>query len=98
MVMTILEVRVSQQYWEALEQAYQEATEDRPPGFVQSYLLHSTKDPGLWWILTIWSSQEALDAMRGSRETPRGVLLFRNAKAEPSLSVFQVAQQIVPEG
>lgn len=98
MVMTILEALVSQENWGAPEQGYQEATEDRPPGFVQSYLIHSTKDPGFWRVLTIWSSQEALDTMRSSRETPRGVLLFRNAKAEPSLSIFEIVQQITPKG
>jgi hypothetical protein len=34
--------------------------------------------------------------MRQSGETPRGVLIFHAAGADPVLSVFEVAQQIVP--
>ena len=46
----------------------------------------------MWRILTVWENREALDAMRSSGETPRGVLMFRSAKAEPALSVFEIVQ------
>jgi heme-degrading monooxygenase HmoA len=97
MVMTILEAHVTKGNWAALEQAFQLAAQERDPGLVQSFLSHSTKDADLWRILTVWESREALDAMRRSNETPRGVLIFRSAKAEPSLSIFEIVQQIVPE-
>jgi hypothetical protein len=97
MVMTILEGRVSKENWGALEQAYQLAAQHRDPGLVQSFLIQSSKDADLWRILTLWSSQAALDAMRSSGETPRGVLIFRSANTEPVLSIFKVAQQITPE-
>jgi hypothetical protein len=96
MVMTILEAYVSEENWSALEQAYRLATQQRDPGLVQSFLIHSSKDLDLWRILTVWSSREALDKMRSSGETPRGVLIFRSANAEPILSVFEVVQQIIP--
>lgn len=97
MVMTILEARVSQENWAALEQAYQQGAQHRDPGLVQSFLIHSPKEDELWRILTVWQSREALEAMRKSNETPRGVLMFRSAKAEPVLSIFDIIQQITPE-
>jgi heme-degrading monooxygenase HmoA len=95
MIMTILEGRVENQNWSKLEQAYQEGSQHNEPGLVQSFLIHSTKETDLWRIVTLWSSREALDAMRQLNETPRGVLMFRQANSEPSLSVFEVVQQII---
>jgi quinol monooxygenase YgiN len=97
MVMTILEARVSPAKWAALEQAYQEGAQHRDAGLVQSFLIQSSKEDNLWRILTIWSSRQALDAMRSTGETPRGILIFRAAGAEPVLSIFTIAQQIDPE-
>ncbi len=92
MVMTILEARVSKEYWATLEKAFQLAVQHKDAGMVQTFLLHSVKDVDIWRILTVWESQEALAAMRSSGETPRGVQMFGEAKAEPSLSIFHVAQ------
>jgi hypothetical protein len=97
MVMTILEGRVEKDNWSALEQAYQEASRHQDAGLVQSFLIHSSKEVDLWRILTLWSSREALDAMRQSSETPRGILMFRQAHTEPQLSIFEVVQQINPK-
>ncbi len=96
MVMTILEGRVLKENRPALEQAYLEAAEVEEPGLVRSYLIHATREADLWRILTIWSSREALDAMRKSQETPRGVLIFRSAGSEPALAIFEIVQEIVP--
>lgn len=94
MVMTILEGRVSKEYWSALKQEFKQASDSRDPGLEQSYLVQSTREPDLWRIMTIWSSREALDAMRKTTETPRGVLMFRSAHTEPALSVFDIVEQI----
>ncbi len=96
MIMTILEGRVSKESWPALEQAYKQGGEHEEPGLVHSMLIQSVKEPDLWRILTIWTNREALDAMRQSTETPRGVLIFRQAHTEPLLSIFDVVQQITP--
>ncbi len=64
---------------------------------MQSFLIQNAKDEELWRILTVWQSQEALDAMRSSGETPRGVLIFRSAHAEPTLSIFKIEKQFIPE-
>jgi hypothetical protein len=94
MVMTILEARVAKENWQILQEAYQEAAQQRDIGLEQSFMIHSKKEPDLWRILTVWHNQEALDALRNSGETPRGVLMFREAKAEPTLSIFDVDQWI----
>ena len=91
MVMTILEAHVAPEKWAALEEAYNSGIENLDAGLVQTFLIHSIADPALWRIVTIWHSREALDKMRQSKETPRGVLMFRAAGAEPTLSVFDVA-------
>ncbi len=90
MVTTILEAHVTPEKAGALEQAYNEAIKQLEPGIVQTFLLHSSADPTLWQIVTVWRSREALDAMRQSGTIPRGVLIFRPADAEPTLSIFQV--------
>ncbi len=94
MVMTILEGRVAKENWPALEEAYQKGADHEEPGLVRSYLIHSMKEADLWRILTVWSSREALEAMRQSAETPLGVLMFRRAHSEPTLAVYDIAQQI----
>ncbi len=94
MVMTILEGHVTKENWPAIEQAFQQAAEVEEPGLVRSYLIHDFKEPELWRILTIWSSREALDAMRKSQETPKGVLMFRSAGTEPILTISDIVMQI----
>jgi quinol monooxygenase YgiN len=91
MVMTVLEARVSPERWEALRASYAERarlSEDAP--VVESFLVQSDDDPQTWRIVTVWRDRESLDAMRGSGETPTGVLIFRDADAEPRLSIFNV--------
>ncbi len=95
MVMTILEARVAPEKFAALENAYREGIQKLDPGIVQTFLIHSIQDSALWRIITIWASRAALDAMRQSGETPRGVLMFRAAGAEPTLTLFDVAADAV---
>ncbi len=94
MVMTILEGRVAGENWSVLEEAFQKAADHEEPGLLRSYLVHSMKDVDLWRILTVWSSREALEAMRQTAETPTGILIFRKAQSEPTLSVYDITQQI----
>ena len=93
---TILEARVPSGREADLQMAYRAAGQDPfPPGLVGSALLHATDDSTLWRIETFWESRESLEAMRG-RGTPRGVLIFRAAGVEPTLTVFDVADQLTP--
>lgn len=93
MVMTILEARVDRQKWSALEAEYNAAIQKLDAGIVHTYLIHSKSDGDFWRILTLWESREVLEAMRQSGETPRGVLIFRAADAQPTLTIFDVIAQ-----
>jgi quinol monooxygenase YgiN len=91
MVMTILEAQVAPERWDALRRSYLARARLPDSGaIVESFLIQGTDDDGTWRIVTVWRDQEALDAMRGSGETPAGVLIFRDADAEPRLTIFTV--------
>lgn len=90
MIMTILEAHVASEKWAALEQAYEAGTERIPPQIMQTFLVQGSADPTLWRIISVWRSREALEEYQRSAETPGGVLIFRAANAEPTLSVFDV--------
>lgn len=92
MVITILEAEVRQELWEKLKQAYHDKTRTLPESILQSYLGQSQTKPTTWRILTVWHSQADVDALRSSGETPTGVLIFQEAEATPTLSIFEVAK------
>lgn len=95
-VLTVLEAAVAPGREDALQAAYREAAQDAlPPGLVRSVLLRASDDGSLWRIETLWESRAALEAMRG-RGTPRGILIFRSAGAEPTVSILEVAAEISP--
>lgn len=91
MIMTVLEARVEPDRWVALREAYSAAGVNLPPQMVETFLVQSTDDPMIWRGVSIWRSREALEEYRRGVETPGGVLLFRAAGAEPTLSIFEVA-------
>jgi quinol monooxygenase YgiN len=91
MVMTILEATVDEDQWQTLRDVYARETKVLDPGIVQTLLVQNSREPKLWRIITLWESRAALDEMRQSNQTPRGVLMFREANAEPSLTIFHVA-------
>ncbi len=91
MVLTILEARVAPEKAQRLHDAYSQGIQHLDAGIVQTFLLRNAKDPALWQIATLWKDREALDAMRRTGETPRGVVMFRAAGAEPVLSILEVA-------
>jgi hypothetical protein len=91
MVMTVLEAQVAADRWDALRRSYEARARLPDSGaIVESFLIQGTDDGSTWHIVTVWRDQEALDAMRGSGETPTGVLIFRDADAEPRLTVFTI--------
>lgn len=93
-VMTVVEARVAREQWGRLEAAYAEATRQLPPQMLETFLLQSAADPELWRAMSVWRSSEALEAYRSSVDTPRGVLIFRAAGAEPSLGLFDVVANV----
>lgn len=93
MVLTILEATVSPDRVAELQAAFRDAAPQVPPGFIRSHLVSASADPMRWRIETLWTSRDALVAMRQAG-TPAGVLMFRAAGAEPSLSIYDVAATI----
>ncbi len=91
MVLTILEARVESYNWPTLRREYSKATTQLIPQIAQTFLVQSEKDQSLWRIMTIWKSQDALEEMRNSGQIPAGVLMFRAAGAEPTLSIYDIA-------
>jgi quinol monooxygenase YgiN len=90
MVMTMLEGQVAPDRVADLERAYREAVEDVPSGILETYLVRDTRRPSFYRILTVWSDQAALDAMRASGATPRGIQVFQAAGAGPEVSLLDV--------
>jgi quinol monooxygenase YgiN len=90
MVLTQLEARVAPEQWEVLKQSYHNTTRQVPSTIYQTYLVQDGTDKELWRILTVWHSHQALQEYRASVDTPAGVLMFREAGAEPTLSIFDV--------
>lgn len=98
MMITIMEAHVAKENWPLLEQAYQRSVQQMPPGLEQSFLVHGIEEEDLWQIITVWSGMPSLQQIQQAKETgvtPRGVLIFREAHAEPTHSVYEVAQHRV---
>jgi hypothetical protein len=98
MMISVIEARVAKENWPLLEQTYQHNSGQTPPGLVQSFLIHHIEDVEVWQIITVWSGMASLQQIQQSKEagiTPRGELMFREAHAEPTHSVFEVVQQRV---
>src|SRR5689334_4543329 len=93
MVLTILEATVAPERAPDLQAAFRTAATHVPPGLIRSHLASAAAEPTRWRIETLWTSREALAAMRQTG-TPAGVLMFRAAGAEPSLSLYEVAATI----
>ncbi len=95
MVLTVLEARVASHRVPDLLRAFEETRLSAiPPFVVRSFLLRSDGDPEVWRIMTVFRSRQELDGMRASGQTPRAVAMFRAAGAEPTLSIFNVADQL----
>jgi heme-degrading monooxygenase HmoA len=98
MMISIIEARVAKGNWHLLEQAYRRSSGQTPPGLEQSFLIHGVEDEEVWQIITVWKGMASLRQIQQSNEagiTPRGVLMFREAHAEPTHSVFEVVQHLV---
>ncbi len=94
MVITILEGNVPSGQEHKLQQAFRDASKNIPPQLKQSFLIHSTAQPNVWKIITVWKDRQSLEQMRSTTEVPAGILMFRSAGTEPSLSILDVEEYI----
>ena len=90
MVLTVLEARVAPERAADLERAFRDGAAELPPGIVRTSLVRDSRDPAVFRIVTAWADRNALLAMRATGETPKGVLMFRAAGAEPELGIYDV--------
>ncbi len=90
MVVTVLEARVAPEEEQKLLASYTSSIKNLDRGIVETFLAHGTDDRSIWRILTVWEDREALEAMRKSGSPPRGVVIFREASANPTLTILDV--------
>jgi heme-degrading monooxygenase HmoA len=90
MVVTMLEAEVPEGNAERLVDSFKAGGGSLPPPIRETFLLRESGGD-LWRIVTVWESAEALDGYRASVDTPGGVLMFRSAGADPTLTIFEVA-------
>jgi len=90
MVLTILEAEVSPKRWNDLKIAFDRMTKN-PPDIapVQAFLVQSDEDVNVWRLMGVWRSREDFEAMR-KQGVPRGMKIFRDVDAEPSMSIYDV--------
>ena len=94
-IITILEAEVSEEKWDTLRNAYRDVkAKQLAPMPLQSFLLQMKENQKFWRIIAVWESMEVLQKMRSSGETPAGILMFREAGAEPTLSIFEAKDEI----
>ena len=93
MVITVLRAEVDADRIGDLESAYRYAVRgDLPSGLTQTFLARDARQPSTFEIVTVWSSRAALEAMRATGETPRGVQIFQSVGAAPELSILDVLE------
>jgi heme-degrading monooxygenase HmoA len=92
MVITILEAQLDLDRGAILQASFKEAIQNLDEGIIQTFLLQNPRNLNQWCIETIWKSSEALNEMRKKEEPPKGVAMFREAGAEPKLSIFNVVE------
>lgn len=90
-----MEAKVGEEKWDTLENAYRAAVKNKSgPMPLQSFLVQMKEELALWQIISIWENMEVLQKMRDSNKTPAGVLIFRQADAEPKLSLFEMKEEM----
>jgi hypothetical protein len=94
MIVTQLEGKVSPDQWDTLKQAFRQAGQQLPSAIDHSYLIQDQTTKETWRILTIWKSRQALQDYRTSIDTPGGVLIFREAGADATLSISEVVVHV----
>ncbi|HEX6934734.1 MAG TPA: antibiotic biosynthesis monooxygenase [Streptosporangiaceae bacterium] len=91
MYVTIVEGSVAEERVADLLAAWNANTEATPAGLIESSLLRS--ETGVWRIVTVWESREAVMAMRASGR-PAALTMFERAGSEGSVTMWEVEGRI----
>ena len=93
-VLTVLEANVEPGREGDLQRSFREAADSPiPPFILGSRLVRSLADPTLWRVMTEFASMADLEAMRATGETPRGVVMFNEAGAQPTLALYEIVDE-----
>jgi quinol monooxygenase YgiN len=89
-VITVLEAEIELRRVPDLDRAYREGTTQLPAEIRETFLVRDARDSSRYRIITVWESQAALQAMRASGVTPKGIQIFEAAGGKPELSILDV--------
>lgn len=92
MIVTILEAHVAPEKEGVLRQAFAESTmRALPDGLIETFLLRDPNDPARWRLASVWTSEAAPAAAAATGRGAGGASVFREAGAEPTAAVWEVA-------
>lgn len=93
MFVTIVEGAVEPARERDLRSAWEVTTAGAlPPGFIESSLLRA--EDGIWRIVSVWESKEAVLTMRASGEPPAAPVMFERAGSKPTVSMWTVEGRV----
>jgi quinol monooxygenase YgiN len=90
MYITIIEGRVNQGRWTALEQAYRDAIRHVPLQLRETYLIQDEDSPRIWRLISIWRSREAYEEVEKLGHIETSLQVFRSVDVEPTHRQFEV--------
>ncbi len=90
MTLVVMKAEVPREQWEALTRAFDQIMENRPTTIVESFLAQDKLDPTLWRIMTIWESQDALDAYSASHAYLPDAQVFQLVGVTPVTMVSEL--------
>ncbi|HTX61114.1 MAG TPA: antibiotic biosynthesis monooxygenase [Methanobacterium sp.] len=93
-VITFVKGKVSDSKIEEFKRGYDTLKkEDKPYGFIASYLLQDSEIRDLYIIESVWKSPEALENMRKTDE-PSAPALFKSVGSKPVIGIYNVVNTI----
>jgi quinol monooxygenase YgiN len=88
-VITVISATIGNGREDDLRAAYQAVIDEKlPDGLLATALLRG--DNNTWQIASLWRDQAALETMRTAPGAPAAPRVFRNAGAEPTVTLFDV--------
>jgi len=94
-VIITMEAHASEHEWETLTRAFKYAMKRRPKALLDSYLLQDSVDPTLWRVMSVWESEEALEAYAASSDIIPSAYAFEVLGIAPEASLGRVAAAVV---
>jgi hypothetical protein len=93
-VLSLISARIAPERQAEVAQSYRSMVEtDLPPVIRETFLLAA--DDGTVAIATVWTSREALDAVRLGPEEPFARRVLREAGGDPEAQFFEIVAEAV---